>query len=446
MGLGRSTKGWALVVVGAMGVIVALFVISTLVIRAATVSTAQALSVATNGGPSVRLLATARTHLRLQREAAAAYVFRAGGESAKNEMAEAGRRVRATFAEEQRTPSYPDEQVLEQRVVTALAELNRSTVFLRPSRTVSESREGFLPFQAAVDRVDESLAQLEEHNAQYLQLDAERVLAKQSTATWLVLGLDAMNTLLAVLVSILLIVFLRRYFALLAVRNHELEMFSSRVAHDLTSPLATVGIALDLVASKANEQLATKTVRSARVALKRVRAIMDALLDFARSGGKPNLEARAVVGEVLEGVLDDAHVMAESASVEVILKPFDPCSVACSAGVLSVMASNLVGNAIKFMGKSANRCIEIQVKPSSTTVRIDVIDSGEGFPAGLETTLFEPYFRASTNLPGLGLGLATVKRLAEAHGGRAGVERLTVGSCFWFELPAAIPSGRGSLA
>jgi signal transduction histidine kinase len=57
----------------------------------------------------------------------------------------------------------------------------------------------------------------------------------------------------------------------------------------------------------------------------------------------------------------------------------------------------------------------------------------------IAATLFEPYVRgAETRVVGLGLGLATVKRLAVAHGGTVGHgKRPGGGSTFWFELPAA---------
>ncbi|PTL74958.1 sensor histidine kinase KdpD [Vitiosangium sp. GDMCC 1.1324] len=66
-------------------------------------------------------------------------------------------------------------------------------------------------------------------------------------------------------------------------------------------------------------------------------------------------------------------------------------------------------------------------------------DTSARLPAGLERTVFEPYVRAAgTHQPGIGLGLATVKRIAEAHHGRVGVQSTPgQGATFWVELPLA---------
>jgi signal transduction histidine kinase len=56
--------------------------------------------------------------------------------------------------------------------------------------------------------------------------------------------------------------------------------------------------------------------------------------------------------------------------------------------------------------------------------------------------VFQPYVRApGSHQPGIGLGLATVKRIAESHGGQVGLRAGTRrGACFWVELPRAAES------
>jgi signal transduction histidine kinase len=68
--------------------------------------------------------------------------------------------------------------------------------------------------------------------------------------------------------------------------------------------------------------------------------------------------------------------------------------------------------------------------------RFDVSDTGGGLAAGDDEHVFEPFWRGRTSAPGSGLGLPIVRRVAEAHGGTAGVEnRPGVGARFWLTIP-----------
>jgi signal transduction histidine kinase len=115
-------------------------------------------------------------------------------------------------------------------------------------------------------------------------------------------------------------------------------------------------------------------------------------------------------------------------------------SIACSAGVLTSLVSNLVGNAIKYMGDAPLRRVVVHARDVGSRVRIEVDDTGPGVPLELRDRIFEPYVRATeSSVPGLGLGLATVRRLVDAHGGRLGMSSGATGSSFWFELPREAP-------
>ncbi|HUB08980.1 MAG TPA: ATP-binding protein, partial [Myxococcales bacterium] len=102
---------------------------------------------------------------------------------------------------------------------------------------------------------------------------------------------------------------------------------------------------------------------------------------------------------------------------------------------------NLVRNAIKYMDDTRLRRITLRVSAVDGKLRFEVEDSGPGVAPDLVERIFEPYVRGpETGQPGLGLGLATVRRLAEAHGGAVGfLPAPRRGSCFWFELPVAEP-------
>ena len=228
-------------------------------------------------------------------------------------------------------------------------------------------------------------------------------------------------------------------------RAEELEQFAGRVAHDVLSPLATVGLALSL-AQRTGSPVQQSAAQRGTSSLLRVRGIVDALLDFARSGARPEPGASADVPAVVAGLLDELRPQAEAEAAELRVEPIPDCAVACSPGVLVVVLSNLVRNAIKYLGDASQRAVILRVRPRRSSVAFEVEDSGPGVPAELGDRIFEPYIRgprASTTRPGIGLGLATVKRLVIAHGGTLGTGRSTLGGAqFWFEFPRVETSER----
>jgi signal transduction histidine kinase len=181
-----------------------------------------------------------------------------------------------------------------------------------------------------------------------------------------------------------------------------------------------------------------------------IRTIIDDLLRFARAGASPSPGASADVATVLENVGDEIRPAAESARVELCVEALDPCRASCSAGVLTSVVSNLAHNALKHMGDAGTRRITLRSRSCAREdlVRVEVEDSGPGLPEELAGRIFRPFVRGPTqDAEGLGLGLATVQRLCESHGGRAGVcSAVGRGSTFWVELPkkgGRLARGRG---
>jgi signal transduction histidine kinase len=96
-----------------------------------------------------------------------------------------------------------------------------------------------------------------------------------------------------------------------------------------------------------------------------------------------------------------------------------------------------VRNAIKYIGDGPRREVVARATVDAGKVHLVVQDSGPGLPPGAERKIFEPYVRVGdTRQPGMGLGLATVKRIVEAHHGKVGVHSTSgSGASFWVDLP-----------
>jgi signal transduction histidine kinase len=159
------------------------------------------------------------------------------------------------------------------------------------------------------------------------------------------------------------------------------------------------------------------------------------LLAFARAGAAPNPNARAPLrSTVAESVADTADPASKN-RVRVDLEDLPDCQVGCAPGILRSLVEHLVTNAIKYMPTDATqRVVTIRANENRVFVRVEVADTGAGVPVEARGRIFDPYVRAQTHEPEL--GLATVRRLAEAHGGRVGVRSANgPGAVFWFELP-----------
>jgi signal transduction histidine kinase len=294
-----------------------------------------------------------------------------------------------------------------------------------------------------VDALDDELAAVAELNWSRGRALASEIEALGRRSLLLAVVLDALCVLLTAASAALLVRAERRHRRALEERADELELFSGRVAHDILSPLNPVALSLDLIGRQPHlEDRARNALARAQNSLGRVRQLVDDLWAFARSGARPEPDAHVEVTEVVRAVADEVRPIVEQANAEIRIEPVPGVQVRCSAGVLASLVGNLVRNALTHMADARDRAVTVRVLDRGVVVRVEVEDSGPGIPAPLQGTIFEPYVRGSPGgMPGLGLGLATVKRFAERHGGRVGLEsRAGIGSRFWFELPKAGPA------
>jgi signal transduction histidine kinase len=224
---------------------------------------------------------------------------------------------------------------------------------------------------------------------------------------------------------------------LLAARANELEAFAGRVAHDLRNPLGAIALRIQALRLRdcPPDMIDKLAANAARMDL-----LIEDLLQFARSGAAPDRCARAGLREVVDQVVADAKLQAEQVATELTVDPMPEVEVRCPRGALASILANLLENATKYVADGTGpRRIAVHGGTRNGRVRIEVADTGPGLPPGSESMIFEPFRRVGvTTQRGLGLGLATVKRIAEAYDGHVGVDStLGRGSTFWFELPTA---------
>ena len=428
----------------AFGVVAAAFMISTAVAEWSDVSIRRAAEqIAGDTAPSVEHLSLLRADLRRitrlgDGDFDAALEGRPSFERPRIDRALAA--LERDWNSYRSLPSFPEENALvpaaeeaEQDLSTAIARLEQ--IKDDPDRTqVRAVLERDL--QPAATQLDAAVLRLIDANAARGGELGRTIgrLGRESVINAVVL--DAICVLLTVAAGLLAWRLVRRTTALLEQRAEELEAFAGRVAHDVMGPLSATSLSLDLLArGTASPERAARAIESGRAGIVRARLIADGLLAFARAGARPEAGAEADVAEVIAGAIKEIAPGGGEREIEIVAELAAPGTAACNPGVLR--------NAIKYAGGVRAPHIIVRARALNDRlgrprVRIEVEDNGPGLPAALGDQVFEPYVRGpGSGKPGIGLGLATVKRITDAHGGRVGVRSVPGQGCtFAVELPA----------
>ena len=211
-----------------------------------------------------------------------------------------------------------------------------------------------------------------------------------------------------------------------------MRVFLAAASHDLRSPLTTIsGFAHLLVEHEATMSTAERTDMAGRIlrASNHAARLVDDLLTVSEIEAGV-VEARPKVVPVAAAVRDASAVTGISVEVD------DPAATAVlvDRDHLQRILVNLLVNA----SKHGRPPMSVATTTAGAHVRIHVCDAGDGIPADLVETLFQPFTRAATaNGVGSGLGLSIVQGLAAANGGDVAYERHAGSSCFIVTLPAA---------
>ena len=299
------------------------------------------------------------------------------------------------------------------------------------------------PLLSAIARDVETLVQINRTTAQKGVATVRR-LERGQIALRLALAIFVVGVTLAVALWVLRLVRrwedqVTRYAATLESWNAELDAFAGRVAHDLLSPLSATQLSLQLLA-KLDDPRISKMTNMGLKSVGRIRSVVEGLYDFAATGGQVDPAMHTAAREAVAAIVEELAAQARAVNIELTFHHVPDGEVGCRPELIGIALTNLIRNAIKFMGERDRRRIDVTVLEEPGGLRFEVADTGPGLPPGLEATVFQPYVRGETKQRGLGLGLATVKRLVEAHAGRVGYRPTEGGGAtFWFTLPATAP-------
>ena len=226
----------------------------------------------------------------------------------------------------------------------------------------------------------------------------------------------------------------------LTLANRELERFAYSVSHDLRAPLR----AIDGFSRVLSERYADALGEEGREHLLRVRSaagrmgeLIDSLLKMARLS-RGDLRLRALdLSRMAADAIAELRASEPNRTVEVRIQP--DLSAVGDSGLARSLLQNLLGNAWKFTRQRSDAGIEFGRTPGG---EFYVRDNGAGFDPQYGDKLFRPFQRlhSEAEFAGHGIGLASVKRIVERHGGTLHAEgRPGEGATFYFTLPERAP-------
>ncbi|MEY4761237.1 MAG: hypothetical protein RLZZ200_1093 [Pseudomonadota bacterium] len=228
--------------------------------------------------------------------------------------------------------------------------------------------------------------------------------------------------------------------AALSLANEELDSFAYAVSHDLRVPVRTMTGMVQVLQEDHAAVLpddAQRCLNEIQRAGERMSDLIGGLLSLSRD-----------VSAVLHDDVVDLSSIASSALAELSLNdPGRVLRVEVEPGItargderlLSSALQNLLGNAWKFTASAETARIVVHSELREGHCWICVVDNGQGFAPADAQSLFRPFYRAQSSgpAPGLGIGLATVQRIVQRHGGRIECEGCPgSGATFRFTIPS----------
>ncbi|WP_133479548.1 CHASE domain-containing protein [Cognatilysobacter segetis] len=218
--------------------------------------------------------------------------------------------------------------------------------------------------------------------------------------------------------------------------NQELESFAYSVSHDLRAPLRAIDGFSRILAERYGDRLddaGRGYLKRVRRAAARMGELIDAMLQLARLSRSTMKPETVDLSRTAVELLEDLQVAEPSRRVETVVQP--GLVIEGDAVLVRNLLQNLIGNAWKFTRERDPARIEFGRTPAG---EFFVRDNGAGFSQDYVDKLFRPFQRLHTeeHFAGHGIGLATVRRIVERHGGTIRAEgAVGEGATFYFTMP-----------
>ncbi|NVM20387.1 MAG: GHKL domain-containing protein [Desulfobacterales bacterium] len=227
----------------------------------------------------------------------------------------------------------------------------------------------------------------------------------------------------------------------LSAKNEELETFVYTVSHDLKTPIVTIDGFIGAFKEEIGQSLSEDSKQYLKYmsdASRKMGLLIDDLLDLSRVGRVSEKKRKIPFAEVVEDALKTLQPQIEARAIVVSIREDLPV-VYVERKRLGQVMENLLGNAIKYIGKdNPSPCIEVGAEEKNGQKVFYIRDNG----IGIEEMYFDKIFQIFQRLPsakklgeGTGIGLTIVRRIIEHHGGKVWLtSEPGKGTTFFFSL------------
>lgn len=227
--------------------------------------------------------------------------------------------------------------------------------------------------------------------------------------------------------------------AQMEIANRDLEAFSYSVSHDLRAPLRAIDSFSQIVLEECYDQLnadGRDYLQRIRTATRRIGQLTEDLLKMAHVSRTEMRHEWVNLGALAQSISETLQTAQQERQATFNIA--QELMVQGDGRLLYLVLENLLGNAWKYTGQRQQAYIELGATEQNGQCIYFVRDNGAGFDMAYVSKLFNPFQRLhkSSEFPGTGIGLATVQRIIQRHGGQVWAESvLEQGATFYFTLP-----------
>ncbi|WP_027859873.1 GAF domain-containing sensor histidine kinase [Marmoricola sp. URHB0036] len=214
------------------------------------------------------------------------------------------------------------------------------------------------------------------------------------------------------------------------------SQLAAELSHDLRVPLSSITASVEMLEDELDDRsnpvvdaLLTRTMRAAA----RMERMLEQSMEYGAAGEEPTFAEVDLTQLADQLVLSSASLLETAGAT---IETADLPVVRADPDDMYSVLQNLLTNSLKFARPGVPPRVHISARHLPETWRISFRDNGVGIPEERRVDVFSLFSRATSDVEGHGIGLATVSRIIASHGGLVGADAVPGGGAeIWFELP-----------